>query len=155
MRSKVPYKKRRKRLGCGVGSGHGKTSTKGHKGHKARSGYSRRPGFEGGQNPLYRRLPKRGFNNRAFGRVCAIINVGKIEKLGCAEISPEVLLERRVVASTGDGLRILGEGELTRPVMVKAHYFTESAKAKIEKAGGQAVLIEVLKKSSPVKTSKG
>ena len=155
MRSKFPHKKKRKRLGCGPGSGHGKTSTKGHKGHKARSGYSRRPGFEGGQNPLYRRLPKRGFNNNAFGQTWAILNVGRIEKLGCSEINPEILLQRGAISSLGDGLRILGDGELSRPVTVKAHYFTGSAKTKIEKAGGQAVLIQAPGKAPSEPSSKG
>lgn len=155
MRAKFPYKKKGKRLGCGLGSGHGKTSTKGHKGHKARSGYSRRPGFEGGQNPLYRRLPKRGFNNTAFGRVWTIINISKIEKLGCAEVSPEMLVQRGTISSVGDGLRILGDGDLSRPVTVKAHYFTASAKAKIEKAGGQAVLIQTPVPTSPDQSPKG
>jgi large subunit ribosomal protein L15 len=154
MRAKFPHKKRRKRLGCGPGSGHGKTSTKGHKGHKARSGYSRRPGFEGGQNPLYRRLPKRGFNNAAFRRSWVIMNIGKIEKLGWSEVSPDHLIQNGSNASVGKGLRVLGDGELTRPVTVKAHYFTESAKIKIEKAGGQAVLIPIPGKSSDGETSK-
>ena len=154
MRAKFPHKKKRKRLGCGPGSGHGKTSTKGHKGHKARSGYSRRPGFEGGQNPLYRRLPKRGFNNAAFRRKWAAVNVGRIEKMGWGEVSPDQMMKEGLIAADERGLRILGDGELTRAVVVKAHYFTESAKMKIEKAGGQAILVQVPTKSSSEATPK-
>src|SRR4051812_14520791 len=97
MRAKFPYKKKRKRLGCGIGSGHGKTSTKGHKGQRARSGFSLRPGFEGGQNPLYRRLPKRGFNNNAYRQVYAIVNLDSISKLEEKEINPQVLASRGLV----------------------------------------------------------
>ena len=141
MRAKKPYKKRRKRLGCGIGSGHGKTSTKGHKGQRARSGFSLRPGFEGGQNPLYRRLPKRGFNHDAFRREFAIVNLGRIAGLEETEITPELLKERGLVKKTGNGLKVLGAGEISKPVTIKAHRFSLSAKAKIEKAGGQAVLL--------------
>ncbi len=142
MRAKFPYKKRAKRLGCGIGSGHGKTSTKGHKGQRARSGFALRPGFEGGQNPLYRRLPKRGFNNAVFERKYAIISLEKITSLNETEISPEILLSRGVIKKLETGLKVLGSGELKRAVTVKAHRFSESAKTKIEKAGGQAVLIQ-------------
>lgn len=141
MRAKRPEQKRRKRLGCGIGSGHGKTSTKGHKGQRARSGFSLRPGFEGGQNPLYRRLPKRGFNNAEFRTEYAIINLQTIAKLGDKEISPESLLSRGVVKVFHAGLKVLGKGELETAVTVKAHKFSGSAKEKIEKAGGKAVLI--------------
>jgi large subunit ribosomal protein L15 len=142
MRAKFPYKKRRKRLGCGIGSGHGKTSTKGHKGQRARSGFSLRPGFEGGQNPLYRRLPKRGFNNAEFRRQYAIINLETIAKLDVAEIDLETLGARGIIKKTLRGLKVLGQGELKKAVTVKAHRFSESAKEKIEKAGGKVVLIE-------------
>jgi large subunit ribosomal protein L15 len=142
MRAKIPYEKRRKRIGRGIGSGHGKTSTKGHKGQRARSGYSKRPGFEGGQNPLYRRLPKRGFNNAEFRREYAIVNLNRIAALNEVEISPEVLEARGVIKRAGFELKVLGNGELLKPVTVKAHRFSESAKAKIEKAGGQAILIQ-------------
>ena len=141
MRAKFPYKKRRKRLGCGIGSGHGKTSTKGHKGQRARSGFSLRPGFEGGQNPLYRRLPKRGFNNKEFRTEYTVVNLSSIAKLEEKEVTPEVLVARGVVKKT-TGIKVLGDGELKNAMTIRAHRFSESAKAKIEKAGGQAVLIQ-------------
>ncbi len=142
MRAKFPYKKRRKRLGCGIGSGHGKTSTKGHKGQRARSGYSKRPGFEGGQNPLYRRLPKRGFNNAAFRREFAIVNLNRLAPLEESEITPELLENRGIVKKLNFGLKVLGEGELKKAMTIKAHAFSETAKTKIEKAGGQALIIQ-------------
>lgn len=141
MRHKTPYKKRKKRLGCGIGSGHGKTSTKGHKGQRARSGFALNPGFEGGQNPLYRRLPKRGFNRSAFKKVYAIVNLQKLADLGEKEITPEILLAKRVITQLHDGLKILGSGELSKAVTVKAHLFSASAKTKIEAKGGQAILL--------------
>ena len=141
MRAKFPYKKSRKRLGCGIGSGHGKTSTKGHKGQRARSGFSLRPGFEGGQNPLYRRLPKRGFNQNAFRTEFAVVNLSAIAKLEEKEVTPDILVAHGVVKKAA-GIKVLGDGELKTAVTVRAHRFSESAKSKIEKAGGQAVLIE-------------
>ena len=141
MRAKFPYKKRRKRLGCGIGSGHGKTSTKGHKGQRARSGFTLNPGFEGGQNPLYRRLPKRGFNNKDFRTEYTVVNLSSIANLEEKEITPEVLVAHGVVKKL-TGIKVLGDGELKSAVTVSAHRFSESAKSKIEKAGGQAVLIE-------------
>ncbi len=141
MRAKRPYHKKRKRLGCGIGSGHGKTSTKGHKGQRARSGFSLRPGFEGGQNPLYRRLPKRGFNNKAFQEDRAIINLERLAGLNEKEITPEMLVALGVIKRLEHGLKVLGTGELKKAITVKAHQFSVSAKAKIEKAGGQAILI--------------
>jgi len=141
MKAKRPYQKKRKRVGCGIGSGHGKTGTHGQKGQKSRSGFSQRPGFEGGQNPLYRRLPKRGFNNAEFRREYAIVNLKKIDLLDEKEITLDTLITHGVVKKRMYGLKVLGEGEIKRSVTVKAHRFSESAKAKIEKAGGQAVLI--------------
>ena len=141
MRSKFPYKKRKKRLGCGIGSGHGKTSTKGHKGQRARSGFRLKPGFEGGQNPLYRRLPKRGFNRSALKLVYAIVNLQKLSNLDELEITPELLLAKKVISQLHDGLKILGSGELKKAVTVKAHLFSASAKTKIEAKGGQAILL--------------
>jgi len=141
MRHKTPYKKRKKRLGCGVGSGHGKTSTKGHKGQRARAGFALNPGFEGGQNPLFRRLPKRGFNRSTFKRIYAIVNLQTLAKLEDKEITPELLLAKNVIKELHDGLKVLGSGELTKAVTVKAHFFSESAKTKIESKGGQAVLL--------------
>ena len=142
MRHKTPYKKRPKRLGCGIGSGHGKTSTKGHKGQRARAGFALNPGFEGGQNPLYRRLPKRGFNRKAFKAVYAIVNLQTLAKLEDKEITPELLLAKNVIKELHDGLKVLGTGDLTKAVTVKAHLFSGSAKTKIESKGGQAVLLK-------------
>ena len=131
----------RKRVGRGMGSGHGKTSARGHKGQLSRSGTSRgRRGFEGGQMPLQRRLPKRGFHN-IFRKHFAIINLKQIAKLGAAAVTPELLLERGVIRNLHDGLKVLGEGELTAAVSVAAHRFSQSAREKILKAGGQ---VEVL-----------
>ena len=141
MRAKFPYKKKIKRLGCGIGSGHGKTSTKGQKGQRSRSGFSQRGGFEGGQNPLYRRLPKRGFNNAEFRREYVVINLERISQIDEKEISRETLLAHGLIKKKNLDLKVLGQGELKKPVVVKAHRFSESAKAKIEKAGGQAILI--------------
>jgi large subunit ribosomal protein L15 len=142
MRHKTPYKKRKKRLGCGIGSGHGKTSTKGHKGQRARSGFALNPGFEGGQNPLYRRLPKRGFNRSAFKKVYAIVNLQTLAKLEDKEITPEILLSKNVIKELHDGLKVLGSGESQKGVTIKAHFFSASAKTKIEAKGGQAILLE-------------
>jgi large subunit ribosomal protein L15 len=141
MRAKFPYKKRKKRLGCGIGSGHGKTSTKGHKGQRARSGFRLNPGFEGGQNPLYRRLPKRGFNRSAFKKIYAIVNLQTLAKLEDKEITPEILLAKNIIKELHDGLKVLGSGDLKKGVTVKAHLFSVSAKTKIEAKGGQAVLL--------------
>lgn len=142
MRAKVPYRKNRKRVGRGTGSGHGKTATRGVKGQKSRSGVSFRPGFEGGQNPLYRRIPKRGFNNAEFTQRYAIVNLDRIAKLSVSEVDPELLLKEGIVKKLFSGIKILGDGEISKAVIVKAHRFTQSAKDKIEKAGGQAILIE-------------
>ena len=129
------------RKGRGPGSGNGKTAGKGHKGQNARSGGGVRPGFEGGQIPLYRRLPKRGFKNR-FATKFAIINV---EELDCfengAEISVETLLECGKISRAYDGLKVLGRGELTKKVTVKASSFSASAKEKIEAAGGKCEVV--------------
>ena len=141
MRAKLPYKKNKKRIGHGIGSGHGKTSCRGQKGQLSRSGYSRRWGFEGGQNPLFRRLPKRGFSNASFATKYTIINIADIARLGIKEVTPEILRASGAVKKTKSGLKVLGTGEISVAVTVKAHRFSESAKTKIEKAGGQAVLI--------------
>lgn len=143
MKAKVPYHKRRKRLGRGPSSGHGKTSTRGHKGQLARSGQGKGwfPGFEGGQMPFIRRLPKRGFNSH-FRKEFAIVNLDQIARSGEKKLNPEKMLELRLVSRLKDGLKVLGQGELKRAVEVEAHAFSESAKQKIEKAGGKAVLIQ-------------
>ena len=140
MRAKNPHKKRRKRIGFGIGSGHGKTATRGQKGQKSRSGVSMRRGWEGGQTPLYRRLPKRGFNNAEFRTEYSVVNLDRLGALEEKEVSPEVLRARGVVTRKGL-IKILGTGDIRKAVTVRAHRFSESAKAKIEKAGGQAIQI--------------
>ena len=130
-----------KRLGRGTGSGLGKTSGKGHKGAKARSGGGKRPGFEGGQMPLYRRVPKRGFTN-IFGTEYAEVNV---ERLECFEngdtVTVDKLLEAGIIKKTLDGVKILGNGDLTKKLTVQANKFTAGAKEKIEAVGGKAEVI--------------
>lgn len=131
----------RKRVGRGMGSGHGKTSTRGHKGQRSRSGHRLLRGFEGGQMPIHRRLPKRGFHN-LFRKRWATVNLDQLVTLGLADITPQTLLERRVIAHVYDGVKILGRGELAAPLRVTAHAFTASAKAKLEAAGGAATVQE-------------
>ncbi|MBR5545504.1 MAG: 50S ribosomal protein L15 [Clostridia bacterium] len=127
-----------KRLGRGVGSGLGKTSGKGHKGAKARSGGGKRPGFEGGQMPLYRRVPKKGFTN-IFGTEYAEVNVGQLEVFNDGVVvNAELLKAAGIIKKTMDGVKILGNGELTKKLTVEAAKFTESAKQKIEAVGGKA-----------------
>jgi large subunit ribosomal protein L15 len=134
-------KKRKKRVGHGVGSGHGKTSCKGHKGQKARSGGTKGPGFEGGQMPLQRRLPKRGFKS-IFKIEFAIVNLKDLNKIeGVDVITPEILIEKGIVKKIKDGVKILGGGELQKPLTIKADAFSASASAKITAAGGK---VEVL-----------
>lgn len=131
----------RKRVGRGIGSGTGKTSGKGHKGQNARSGGGVRPGFEGGQMPLYRRLPKRGFTN-IFAKQYVTINVCDLERFdNGTEVTAELLKETGVVSKTLDGIKILGRGELTKNLNVKVAKFSASAAEKIEKAGGKAEVI--------------
>ena len=130
-----------KRLGRGVGSGLGKTSGKGHKGAKARSGGGKRPGFEGGQMPLVRRLPKRGFNN-IFAKRLEAVNLSALEKFeDGATVSASDLLEKGILSKCEYGVKILGNGELTKKLTVRANAFSASAKEKIEKAGGKAEVI--------------
>ena len=131
----------RKRLGRGIGSGQGKTAGKGHKGQNARSGGGVRPGFEGGQNPLYRRLPKRGFNN-PFRKEYAIVNIQDLNSFAAGtEITPEVLLEKGIVKNALAGIKILGNGELNVGLTVKANKFSQSAVEKIQAAGGKTEVI--------------
>lgn len=136
---------RRKRVGCGEGSGHGKTSGRGHKGMKARSGGGVRPGFEGGQMPLYRKLPHRGFNNYNFRVEFAAVNVGDLDKVAETEVNAVTLCAAGLIRKPDLFVKILGNGELSKPLTVSAHKFSASAKAKIEKAGGKAVVIEPVK----------
>ncbi len=130
-----------KRLGRGVGSGLGKTSGKGHKGAKARSGGGKRPGFEGGQMPMYRRIPKRGFTN-VFSTNYATVNVERLEVFEDGmEVTAEALIEAGIIRKAEHGVKILGNGELTKKLTVKAAKFTASAKEKIEAVGGTAEVI--------------
>jgi large subunit ribosomal protein L15 len=134
---------RRKRVGRGPGSGLGKTSGRGEKGQKSRSGYSGKRGFEGGQMPLIRRVPKRGFHN-LFRKEFAIVNVGRLEKVAGDEVTPQGLLQGGVISTLHNGLKILGDGELTRALKVTAHRVSKSAREKIEAAGGKIELLTVL-----------
>ncbi len=134
-------KHRVKRLGCGESSGHGKTSGKGHKGQKARSGGSIRLGFEGGQMPLIRRLPKRGFNNAAFKTSYALVNLGDLERFEeGVQVNEKLLRENGLVSGKFGGLKILGRGELTKKLIVEADKFSETARQGIEKAGGSVII---------------
>jgi large subunit ribosomal protein L15 len=136
----VGQMKARKRIGRGMGSGHGKTSTRGSKGQRAGTGFGQKRGFEGGQMPLHRRLPKRGFTN-IFKREWTIVNLGRLEKLEGDAFSLDRLVELGVVKKPGQGLKILGSGELTRKITVEAHQFSKSAVEKIQKAGGTVQVI--------------
>jgi large subunit ribosomal protein L15 len=134
-------KHRKKRLGCGESSGHGKTSGKGHKGQKARSGGSIRLGFEGGQMPLIRRIPKRGFNNATFKKVWGFVNVGDLDGFPAGTtINEEFLRKEGFVRGKIDGIKILGDGELTKSLAVVAAKVSAGAKEKIEKAGGSVTI---------------
>jgi large subunit ribosomal protein L15 len=133
--------KRGKRVGRGIGSGHGKTCCRGHKGDKARG--STKPGFEGGQTPLHRRLPhKRGFNNILFRKNYAIINMAELDRFEAGTVvTPELLIESKVIREIRDGLKVLGDGELAKSLTVKASKFSKTAEEKIKAAGGT---VEVL-----------
>ncbi|OPZ71731.1 MAG: 50S ribosomal protein L15 [Firmicutes bacterium ADurb.Bin456] len=141
LRPAAGSRKKATRKGQGPGSGLGKTAGRGHKGQKSRSGGGVRPGFEGGQMPLQRRLPKRGFYNR-FGKEIIAVNV---EQLNCFDegttVTPETLLAARVIRKTGDGVKILGEGNLEKSLTVQAQAFSKSAEEKITAAGGKAEVI--------------
>jgi large subunit ribosomal protein L15 len=134
--------KRRKRVGRGRGC-HGKTSTRGHKGQKARKGYSMRASFEGGQTPMFKRFPKYGFSNADFAVRLTIINVGDLNEMTeLTEVTPELLVEKRIVRKLEKGgLKVLGDGEVTRVMTVRAHKFSKSAVEKIQAAGGKAEII--------------
>jgi large subunit ribosomal protein L15 len=123
-----------------MGSGHGKTSTRGSKGQRAGTGFGQKRGFEGGQMPIHRRLPKRGFTN-IFKKQYAIVNLGRLEKLEGDAFNADRLFELGVIKKLGDGLKILGTGQLTRKITVEAHHFSKSAVEKIQKAGGAAKVI--------------
>jgi large subunit ribosomal protein L15 len=140
LRPPAGQRKGRKRIGRGMGSGHGKTATRGSKGQRAGTGFGQKRGFEGGQMPLHRRLPKRGFTN-IFKKHYAIVNLGRLEKLEGDAFNADRLFELGVIKKLGDGLKILGAGELTRKITVEAHQFSKSAAEKIQKAGGAAKVI--------------
>ena len=134
--------KTRKRVGRGPGSGLGKTSGRGENGQKSRSGYSRKAGFEGGQLPLYRRLPKRGFTNALFKKEYAVINLSDLNKFeDGATVTPEILKEMGMIKKQLSGVKILGNGKLEKKLNVKAHRFSNVAKEQIEKLGGKAEVI--------------
>ena len=130
---------RRRRVGCGVGSGHGHTCGRGNKGMKARSGGGVRPGYEGGQMPLYRKLPMRGFSNFKFRMEYALVNVGDLGKVKGTDVDATALAAAGLIRNAGLPLKILGTGEVGRALTVKAHKFSGSAREKIKKAGGKAV----------------
>lgn len=135
--------KNRKRIGRGPGSGHGKTATKGHKGQKARSGGSVKPGFEGGQMPMQRRLPKRGFTP-LHQKDFVVVNIGQLNAFDAGStVDVAALMQCGLISKLRDGLKILAKGELTKSLTVQAHKFSESAKAKIEAAGGSVQEIEL------------
>ena len=132
---------RKVRVGRGIGSKLGKTAGKGNKGQRSRKGYSRRPGFEGGQMPLHRRIPKRGFHN-PFGRDFAVVNVGSLNAFAAGEsVTPESLASRGLVHSEREAIKILGDGELKVGLTVRAHAFSKSAQEKIARAGGKAEVL--------------
>ena len=141
--------KQRRRIGRGPGSGHGKTSGRGHKGQQSRAGWSRKPVFQGGAMPLVRRVPKRGFNNK-FALQVAVVNVGALNELFAdgEEVTPASLKDRSLAKQQYDVLKILGNGQLTKKLKVSAHRFSKSAQEQIEKAGGEVV---VLPGKTPVK----
>ena len=134
--------KKRKRVGRGPGSGHGKTCGRGHKGQGARAGFSAHPTFEGGQMPLVRRIPKRGFNNK-WADIVAIVNLSDLEAVfnDGDEVTLESLKEKNLAKGNFDVLKVLGDGELTKKLKVTAHRFSKSAQEKITKAGGEAVIL--------------
>jgi len=132
--------KTKKRIGRGMGSGHGKTSTRGSKGQRAGTGFSQKRGFEGGQMPLHRRLPKRGFTN-IFKKQFAIVNLGRLEKLEGDNFTIDAMLSLGLINKVYDGVKVLGTGVLTRKITVEAHHFSKSALEKIQQAGGTAQTI--------------
>ena len=132
--------KTKKRIGRGMGSGHGKTATRGSKGQHAGTGFSQKRGFEGGQMPLHRRLPKRGFKN-IFKKQFAIVNLGRLEKLEGTSFTIDTMLQLGLINKVYDGVKVLGTGVLTRKITVEAHHFSKSALEKIQQAGGTAQMI--------------
>jgi len=133
--------KKRKRIGRGPGSGTGKTAGKGMNGQKSRSGYSRKRGFEGGQMPLVRRIPKRGFTN-IYRTEYNVVNLDSIEKAGLSKVEPEDFFKMKLAKKKSLGIKVLGNGEVSRKMEIHAHKFSKSARDKIEKKGGQAIVIQ-------------
>lgn len=134
-------KKKEKRIGRGPGSGHGKTATKGHKGQAARSGGTKPPGFEGGQQPLIRRVPKRGFKN-IFRKEYAVVNLSRLDQFAAdTVINPEFLYQAGIIKKTSENVKVLGTGALTKPLVISAHKFSEEALKKIQAAGGRAEVL--------------
>ena len=133
----------RKRVGRGPGSGLGKTAGRGEKGQKSRSGFARKPGFEGGQMPLHRRVPKRGFSNQPFKKEFATVNLGRLEVFEAGTIvTPELLVKQGIVRQLRGGLKVLADGELTKALTVHAHRFSAKAKERIAALGGKAEVLE-------------
>lgn len=146
--------RRRKRVGCGEGSGRGKTSTRGQKGQKARSGGSVRTGFESGHIPLYRKLPHRGFNNHNFRTDYEIVNIGDLGRVDASDIGEAELVKAGLIRAGSARIKVLGEGEIDRAVTLTADKFSASATAKIEAAGGKTVVREA-KTKRPAEVSQG
>lgn len=149
-------RRKTKEVGRGRSSGHGKTCCRGNNGQGQRAGKGKRPGFEGGQTPLYRRLPKYQTNERTNRRTYSIANLADLEKLSeYKQITPDLLLEKGIIDTINDGVRILGDGNIKFPVNIKAHYFSKPAKKKIESAGGKWEIIGLkLQKEKSAKSSK-
>ncbi len=145
---KTPGRKSRKRIGRGEGSGRGKTSGRGHKGQRARSGSSLRPGFESGHVPLYRKLPKRGFNNARFRTSFAVVNVGDLRRIEGGTVDREALVQARLVRKDADSIKILGDGDLDRALNVTVDRVSGSAREKIEKAGGTVTVLKGSRKTA-------
>ncbi len=152
IRKPAKANEKRKRVGRGMGSGMGKTSTRGHKGQRSRSGSRSMRGFEGGQMPLHRRLPKRGFVN-IFKKEYQIVNLSRLAELGVTELTPEVLYSLRVIGKQDGLIKVLGVGELSTAITVHAHKFSETAQQKITAAGGRAEIIAV-KQPAAIKRGK-
>lgn len=138
----IQKNRKRKRIGRGIGSGHGKTAGRGHKGAGSRAGFSMRPTFQGGQMSVVMRTPKRGFNNR-WGQTVAVVNVGDLNDAFAAGevVTPEALVARNIAKGRFDELKVLGDGELTKKLKISAHRFSQSAREKIEKVGGSAIVL--------------
>ncbi|MFQ6608426.1 MAG: 50S ribosomal protein L15 [Fidelibacterota bacterium] len=134
-------RKDRKRIGRGPASGTGKTSGRGNKGYHSRSGSKRRPWFEGGQMPLQRRVPKRGFSNARFKKVFQVVNIGRLAELSEKDINVELMAQKGLIRTNGVPVKVLGNGDIKNKIKVSAHSFSATAKEKIEKAGGQAIVI--------------